>query len=94
MSDFFASQPKDKSSVLIGASELRQAERLIRSCEECSPSAAKVTFDKILDFVTDSNPAIMDYILRLAGLSARTAERDILETRRSNRSNDNAPHAD
>jgi hypothetical protein len=63
MSDFFASQPKDKSSVLIGASELRQAERLIRACEECNPSAAKVPFDKILDFVTDSNPAITDYTL-------------------------------
>ena len=61
--DFFASQPKHKISVLIGASELRQAERLIRSCEECNPSGAKVPFDKILDFVTDSNPAITDYVL-------------------------------
>jgi hypothetical protein len=78
MSDFFASQPKDKSSVLIGASELRQAERLIRSCEECSPSTAKVPFDKILDFVTDSNPAITDYILE-SPAKCPNCRRDILE---------------
>ena len=42
---------------------LREAERLIESCEHCNPDAAEIPFDNILDRVTGSDPSVTDYIL-------------------------------
>ena len=78
MSNFFDPQPEDKIIVLISESELRRAERLISSCEECKPGNAEVPFDTILDFVTDSNPAVTHYILEKPG-RCPNCQRDILE---------------
>jgi hypothetical protein len=48
---------------LVEASTLREAERLIESCERCNPSDAEIPFDNILDRVTGSDPSVTDYIL-------------------------------
>jgi hypothetical protein len=42
---------------------LREAERLIESCEHCDPDNADIPFDWILDRVTGSDPSVTDYIL-------------------------------
>jgi hypothetical protein len=42
---------------------LREAERLIESCEHCNPEGAEIPFDNILDRVTGSDPSVTDYTL-------------------------------
>jgi hypothetical protein len=42
---------------------LREAERLIESCEHCKPEGAEIPFDNILDRVTGSDPSVTDYTL-------------------------------
>jgi hypothetical protein len=42
---------------------LRQAERLVESCEHCKPDGAEIPFDNILDRVIGSDPSVTDYIL-------------------------------
>jgi hypothetical protein len=49
--------------VLVDAATLREAERLIESCEHCNPEGAEIPFDVILDRVTGSDPSLTDYIL-------------------------------
>src|SRR5262245_10020802 len=61
--DFFDPTPEQQNVVLINASTLREAERLIESCEGCNPEGAEIPFDNILDRVTGSNPSVTDYIL-------------------------------
>jgi hypothetical protein len=48
--------------VLVDAATLRQAERLIESCEQCNEEGAEIPFDNILDCVTGSDPTVSDYI--------------------------------
>jgi hypothetical protein len=43
-----------KIVVLVDAATLREAERLIDSCEHCNPEGAEIPFDNILDRVTSS----------------------------------------
>src|SRR5262245_10227610 len=61
--DFFDPTPEQQSVVLINATTLREAERLIDSCEGCNPINAEIPFDGILDRVTGSDPSVTDYIL-------------------------------
>jgi hypothetical protein len=63
--DFFDPTPEQQVVVLIEASTLRKAERLIESCEACNPDGAEIPFDNILDRVTGSDPSVTDYILEL-----------------------------
>src|SRR5262245_62103072 len=61
--DFFDPTPEQQNVVLIDAATLREAERLIESCEHCNPDGAEIPFDNILDRVTGSDPSATDYIL-------------------------------
>jgi hypothetical protein len=61
--DFFDPTPENQVIVLIDAATLRQAERLIESCEQCNRKARKSPCDNILDRVTGSDPSVTDYIL-------------------------------
>ena len=63
MAEFFDPTPEEQNIVLVEASVLRQAERLIESCEGCNPDGAEIPFDNILDRVTRSDPSLTDYIL-------------------------------
>jgi len=61
--DFFDPTPEQQNVVLVDAASLREAERLIESCEHCHPDDADIPFDWILDRVTGSDPSVTDYIL-------------------------------
>src|SRR5262249_50755279 len=61
--DFFDPTPEQQNVVLINASTLREAERLIESCEHGNPLGAEIPFDAILDRVTGSDPSVTDYVL-------------------------------
>jgi len=60
--DFFDPTPEERNVVLINTRMLREAERLLESCERCNPEA-DLPFVVILDAVTGSDPKITDYIL-------------------------------
>jgi hypothetical protein len=49
--------------VLVQSATLRQAERLIESCEHCNEEGVQIPFDNILDRVTGSDPSVTDCIL-------------------------------
>jgi hypothetical protein len=61
--DFFDPKPEEKNVVLVDATTLRQAEKLIESCEHCNPEGAEIPFDNILDRVTGLDPSVTDYVL-------------------------------
>ena len=61
--DFVDPTPEEQSIVLVNATTLRQAEKLIESCEHCNVDGAEIPFDNILDRVTGSDPSVTDYIL-------------------------------
>jgi hypothetical protein len=61
--DFFDPLPEQQNVVLIDASNLRKAEKLIESCEHCNAKGAEIPFDNILDRVTGHNPAVTDYVM-------------------------------
>jgi hypothetical protein len=61
--DFFDPTPEQQNVVLINTTTLREAERLIESCEHCNPEGAEIPFDNILDRVTGSDPSVTDYVL-------------------------------
>jgi len=52
--DFFDPTPEQQNIVFIDAATLRKAEKLIESCEHCSPEGAEIPFDNILDRVLRS----------------------------------------
>jgi hypothetical protein len=60
--EFFDPTPEQQNVVLIDAATLRQAERMIESCEQCNPDA-EIPFDWILDRVTGCKGSVTDYIL-------------------------------
>jgi hypothetical protein len=62
--DFFDPTPEQQNVILIDATTLRKAERLIESCEACNPEGAEIPFDNILDRVTGSDPSVSDYLLQ------------------------------
>jgi len=64
--------------VVIDTTTLRQAEKLIDSCEHCNPEGAEIPFDNILDRVTGSDPSVTDYVLESAA-KCPNCRREILE---------------
>jgi hypothetical protein len=76
--DFFDPSPEKQNVVLVDASTLRQAERLVESCEHCNEEHAQIPFDNILDRVTGSDPRVTDYILE-APANCPNCRRDVLE---------------
>jgi len=60
------------------AATLREAERLIESCEACNPEDAQIPFDNILDRVTGSDSKVTDYILEKPA-KCPNCRRDVLE---------------
>jgi hypothetical protein len=64
--DFFDPTPEQQNVVLIGATTLQKAQRMIAGCEACSENA-EIPFDKILDHLTASDPSVTDYILEVPG---------------------------
>jgi hypothetical protein len=64
MSDeFFDRSPEQQVVVLVESATLRQAERLMQSCEHCNEEDAQIPFDNILDRITGSDLSVTDYIL-------------------------------
>jgi len=61
--DFFDPTPEQQNVILMDAATLREAEKLIESCEACNPKGAQIPFDNVLDRVTGSDPSVTDYIL-------------------------------
>src|SRR5262249_52486905 len=56
--DFFDPILEDQSIVLIQETDLREAEKLIESCEHCNPEGAEIPFDNVLDRVTGADPVL------------------------------------
>ena len=65
--DFFDPTPEQQVVVLVESATLRQAERLIESCEDCNEEGAQISSDNIVDQVTGSDPSVTDYILESPG---------------------------
>jgi hypothetical protein len=63
MPDFFDPTPEQQVIVFVEKAEIRQAERLIESCEHYNPEGAEIPFDAVLDQITGLDPAVTDYIL-------------------------------
>ena len=76
--DFFDPTPEEQVVVLVQSATLRQAERLIESCEHCNEEGAQIPFDNILDRVTGSDPSVTDYILEVPA-KCPYCRRDIME---------------
>ncbi len=70
--------PEQQNIVLVEATTLREAEKLIESCEHCNPEGAEIPFDNILDRITGSDPSVTDYILE-APAKCPHCRRDVLE---------------
>ena len=64
--------------MLVDGDTIRQAERLIESCEHCNEEGAEIPFDNILDRVTGSDPTVTDYILE-APAKCPNCRREVLE---------------
>jgi hypothetical protein len=41
--------PEQQNVILVDAATLREAERLIETCEACNPEGAQIPFDNVLD---------------------------------------------
>ena len=61
--DFFDPTPEQQNVLLVNAATLRQAEKLVESCEACNPEHVEIPFDWILDRVIGSDSSVTDYIL-------------------------------
>ena len=70
--------PEQQNVVLVNATTLRDAERLIESCEYCNPDGAEIPFDAILDRVSHSDPTVTDYVLEQPA-KCPNCKREILE---------------
>jgi hypothetical protein len=64
--------------MLVDAVTLRDAEKLIESCEHCNEDGAEISFDNILDRVTGSDPSVTDYVLK-SPAKCPNCRREILE---------------
>jgi len=76
--EFFDPTPEEQKIVLVDTATLRQAEKLIESCEHCNPDGAEIPLDNILDRVTGSDPSVTDYILEQPA-KCPNCRREILE---------------
>jgi len=76
--DFFDPTPEEQIVVLVHAVTLRQAERMIESCEHCHPDEADIPFDWVLDRVTGADSRVTDYIIE-SPAKCPNCRREILE---------------
>jgi hypothetical protein len=76
--DFFDPTPEEQKVILVDTARLREAEKLIESCEHCNPDGAEIPFNNILDRVTGSDPSVTDYILK-APAKCLTCKRETFE---------------
>jgi len=76
--DFFDPTPEQQVVVLVQSATLRQAERLLESCEHCNEEDAQIPFDNILDRITGSEPSVTDYILEEPAKCTK-CRREVLE---------------
>jgi hypothetical protein len=65
-------------SVTVMKAIFRKAGRLIESCEHCNPEGSEISFDNILDRVTESDPSVTNYILETPA-KCPNCRRDIFE---------------
>src|SRR5215468_10181463 len=84
--DFFDPPPDEQVVVLVESATLRQAERLIESCEHCNEEDAQIPFDNILDRVTGSDPRRGGLHSGIAGevsttVPSRSSGKDLSRTR-------------
>jgi hypothetical protein len=75
---FSTQHPNNRTSYSSTPQLLREAERLIESCEGCNPEGAEIPFDNILDRITSSDPSVTDYVLEQPG-KCPNCRREILE---------------
>ena len=76
--DFFNPPPEGQRIVLVDEAAVRQAQRRIESCEQCTSEGAEFPFDLLLDRLTGSDPKVTDYIVESPAKCPR-CRRDILE---------------
>jgi hypothetical protein len=76
--DLFDPPPEKQRIVLVDEAAVRQAQRLIDSCEQCNWEGAEFPFALLLDRLTGSDPRVTDYILEMPAKCPRCT-RDILE---------------
>ena len=62
-SDFFDPTPEQQVVGLLESTTVRQAEKMIQSCEHCNQEGAEIPFDSVLDRITGSDPGLTDYLL-------------------------------
>ena len=62
--DFFDPTPEQQNVVLIDASTLQKAQRMIPGCEACCEDA-ELPFQNILDKLMGSDPSVTDYVLEV-----------------------------
>jgi len=62
-SDFFDPTPEQQVVGLLESTTVRQAEKMIESCEHCNQEGAEIPFDSVLDRITGSDPGLTDYLL-------------------------------
>ena len=58
---------RKSTSVRVELDTVRLAEQRVASCEHCTPEAADVPFDYVLDTLTGCEPETTDYILAKFG---------------------------
>ena len=76
--DFFGPTPEDQIVILVDATTLRNAEKLIAFCEHCDEESSEFPFDALLDKVTGADPTVTDYILE-SPAKCPTCKREVLE---------------
>jgi len=69
---------REQNVVVIDAATLREAEKLIKSCEHCNPEHSEIPFVVILDRITDSDPSVTDYKVKAA--KCNNCHHAVLET--------------
>jgi hypothetical protein len=57
--------PEIQTLIVIATVTVREAEKMVESCEVCNPTGAELPFDSILDHITDSDATVTDYILEV-----------------------------
>jgi len=78
--DFFDPTPEQHNVALIDTATLREAERLIESCEHCNPEGAEISFNCLVDLVHEADPSVMtDYVLEQP-VECPNCRREILGT--------------
>ena len=61
--DFYNLAPEDRVIVLVEIKDVKEAESLVLFCEHCGPGDADLSFDIIVDILSESDPATTDYVL-------------------------------